>query len=1005
VNSNLIFLGWQTPLVRLAATKVFDLTSSNTRNSALRNHSYNNDVQDNPNNSKTNEAAYLRCCENLSESVILVPTEKSGRKFLELLLAEKIKSNAVPKHVTHSHFLNPPIVITPKHFPRMVLNKTFTPTNNILAEQSGNILPIASNWERYMGWRKALQLTSTSTLNQLTANKIVLNTHSERVLATTIAELHTTVTCSLHSFKDVYRIISGGLISDEEYGIPDSETARWEALSQIEEIYFKVLAEVVQKTDEFDAICRLLKSEIKIPFKQLYVIGLIEQSNVIKQLLELLNPTPIILIGAPESYKNAFTNTGALRPDIGAQICLPSEQCKKVRIKTASSPLNEAELSIAWLNNLAANSEKDINDKHYDKNKNNQKAVFVFNDEESSATFTQILNMAGIPTHLGAILPFRQSRLGLLTDIIVKLADKFSSDVITSAIRNPFIFSWISRQVETNADNLSIISAFDYIATKHVPDIWHPDAIYLSASDSNKEKRISPQLIVKHTLQALQKLISPLVVNTKISPIEACEILLAILFEIIESETLDAEEYSALVQPLINLGNLLHNASKETLELSSCAEHIGDILLLLENSAAFPVDLHGEGLEVIGWLELPLNDATNVAISGANEGLLPKKSAISTDSFLPDSLRRRLGLPNDTSQLERDAFILKQVCNSRDSVLITAHTRSLNDTPRLPSRLIVQGSASQAAQRYLEFFSLSENSEHTLSIPNGTIFDASNLLQWQTPLPEEGAVFLRPLSASSLKLYQQCPYRFYLRYILNLRGFTDSFIELSPQIYGNLIHSIHYEAGKKELSGDVSPESLETLFTETGETISEAQFLPYPTVATKVQLVHLADSILAMAKTFNTFRLQGWKPWAVELKITSLIENIPFLAVIDRVEYHQQTKSFRIIDVKTGYTGGGSLSKHSSLKKRDGSWKDIQLPMYAVLLRDFLKEQNVEVQNIESCYLTFSSNSHPIIINFSDEELDDALSFILTIAKKARYGPYMPPSTLPFNDEFKRLII
>ena len=142
----------------------------------------------------------------------------------------------------------------------------------------------------------------------------------------------------------------------------------------------------------------------------------------------------------------------------------------------------------------------------------------------------------------------------------------------------------------------------------------------------------------------------------------------------------------------------------------------------------------------------------------------------------------------------------------------------------------------------------------------------------------------------------------------------------------------------------------------------------------------------------------------MELRITSSIEYIPFLAVIDRVEYHEQTKTFRIIDVKTGYTGGANILKYSSLKTRDGSWRDIQLPLYAVLLRNFLKEKDIEVKNIESCYLTLTSNSSPNIFNFSDEELDDALSFILTIAKKARNGPYMPPSSLHFNDEFKQLI-
>jgi ATP-dependent helicase/nuclease subunit B len=61
-------------------------------------------------------------------------------------------------------------------------------------------------------------------------------------------------------------------------------------------------------------------------------------------------------------------------------------------------------------------------------------------------------------------------------------------------------------------------------------------------------------------------------------------------------------------------------------------------------------------LDLQGWLELLWEDAPHVAVAGLNDGHVPE--AIVGDPFLPEALRERLGLKNNSTRLARDTYIL-----------------------------------------------------------------------------------------------------------------------------------------------------------------------------------------------------------------------------------------------------------------------------------------------------------------------------------------------------------
>ena len=58
--------------------------------------------------------------------------------------------------------------------------------------------------------------------------------------------------------------------------------------------------------------------------------------------------------------------------------------------------------------------------------------------------------------------------------------------------------------------------------------------------------------------------------------------------------------------------------------------------------ADVPPDVADDAVELLGWLELPLDDTPAAIITSFNEGFVP--TSLNSDLFLPNELRRRLGL-------------------------------------------------------------------------------------------------------------------------------------------------------------------------------------------------------------------------------------------------------------------------------------------------------------------------------------------------------------------------
>src|SRR5262249_47973609 len=113
--------------------------------------------------------------------------------------------------------------------------------------------------------------------------------------------------------------------------------------------------------------------------------------------------------------------------------------------------------------------------------------------------------------------------------------------------------------------------------------------------------------------------------------------------------------------------------------------------------ALLPESFDERALDVLGWLELPFDRAASMVVLGLNEGFVP--AARAADPWLPDGLRRALGMPGGDARLARDKSMLAQLVARRRELVLIVGRRDARGDPVAPSRAILATSGTTLARR------------------------------------------------------------------------------------------------------------------------------------------------------------------------------------------------------------------------------------------------------------------------------------------------------------------
>ncbi|MHB8974697.1 MAG: PD-(D/E)XK nuclease family protein [Pirellulaceae bacterium] len=337
-------------------------------------------------------------------------------------------------------------------------------------------------------------------------------------------------------------------------------------------------------------------------------------------------------------------------------------------------------------------------------------------------------------------------------------------------------------------------------------------------------------------------------------------------------------------------------------------------------------------IELLGWLELPLDAAPVLIATAFNEGRVP--TSVNSDLFLPNSLRQQLDLLDNRRRYARDAYALSVLLASRTEVTFIAGRYSADGDPLIPSRLAFATDPETMARRAREYFRAEAAAEPQprSGHPAKPVAATSGFVVRKPPRLAQP---ITSVSVTAFRSYLACRYRFYLRHVLNLAPLDDVAEELGPDTFGTLIHDVLGRFGADPLHTATDPDKIRHFLHHALNQYVTSHYGSDHLAALEVQIAQARARLDAFADWQARWAADGWEIKHVE---TSGGKNSAGLQIdenlvmtlrgrIDRID--ERDGQWVLFDYKTGDTAKTPQETHF----RSGKWVDLQLPLYVDLAK------------------------------------------------------------------------
>jgi hypothetical protein len=362
------------------------------------------------------------------------------------------------------------------------------------------------------------------------------------------------------------------------------------------------------------------------------------------------------------------------------------------------------------------------------------------------------------------------------------------------------------------------------------------------------------------------------------------------------------------------------------------------IQLLLRQTADLQQsrEIADDGIDLVGWLDLPLDDSPLLVLTGFNEGAVPQSMA--GDAFLPDSLRTRLGLKDNRFRYARDACALHAILQSQRELVVTFGRTSASGDPLSPSRLWFACSPEEIRHRIAWFYAEEQpqappgSDTHTPDTAESSLTRSHSRFTIPAPVPQPAPA---KIPVTAFREYISCPYRYHLHRELGLQAVSDDVREIDALAFGNLVHDVLKYFGESPLHNAHDPEAIQRLLIETLHRLAAEQYGRTRSATVNVQLRMLENRLIAFSSWQAAEARAGWRILYRE----KYIEDPDFTDIkgrrillhgrIDRIDRHEKSGEYRVIDYKTSEKANSPKASH----RRNDEWIDLQLPLYRRLAR------------------------------------------------------------------------
>lgn len=875
-----------------------------------------------------------------------------------------------------------PVIITPQYF---------------FCSHDGKRTP--SNTQKLLFWAEAIRKTpSLSFLFPCAAdedkNFLWYLDKAEQIsmLADTVASIGLTI-------ED--------LISNHQ-SVVSEEFNRFDELSHIEHSYFQILEKAGMEDENKLKIESALNPKLPTGISKVIFIAVSDPIPVVCESINLLSSIADveIWINAPPELECAFDAFGRPNHDYWKDKNLDIANFEE-SVSLIDSP---SDLSVDFVNLIAEKNSSGKSEINLDD------ISVIMPDTSLEPSIRRSFLSHDIETYNPSGKKLDEYQPFALFKVITDFITHQDYRSFAALIRNADFLSYVS----------TLVDGFDYAVLFSLTDEIQNEFMPLSFLDIIKVSEQKKEL-PKSYLETLVIIINFLKQSTDNS-LHALQIMKTI-YEAIPIELQDG--FSDAVNSIVNAVKEIKEARKFSPELSKT-----DIALLLikniQNITLFPSQKEGT-LPLRGWLELQWEEADRpfTFIVGMNEGIVP--SVTTSDIFLPDSARKKIGLPCNDSRFARDAYILQTVINSHKGGsplnFVVMKTNQKGEYLK-PSRLLLQTQNQDAFYARLNYLFR----HGSMSFEHNKIGLSEYPLRYYIPAKSLKDNRLR---VTDFKSYLECPFRFYLKRILGYEGeIDDTKTDIDEAQFGTICHDILKDLGNKLNNSDEG--DLKTLLeikllqakSKFPSSIPvEFSFYSLQQRLRKALDVMIEDRAAGKWKVFDTekpFRLTldseklaNWLGESIGKKFLFTISGR-----IDRMDIGANGKSLRVIDYKTGNvpetpekehykaisarTDESLLNEYSSfeLNGKKYRWTDLQLPLYAIILSEMDEFRSYTVTDCSYFVIPKAVTDTKIVTwpNIGAEELSAAKKCVAGIILNIANGIFWPPSAKVKYDNYEKLL-
>lgn len=902
---------------------------------------------------------------DLANVVVVVPGGRAARRLLELVVTKAQEDELL---------LTPPAIVTPEGFPELLYEAKW-PFADVLTQQ--------------LAWVEALRSAPRELVAEFLPHPPE-RADIQRWLAIgeTLRRLHLELAAD---GLDCEQALKG---ADRVEGFMEHE--RWQTLQKLQRRYHDVLDRLELWDVQSARLVAIKQREIATD-KELVLIGAVDLNRTQRAMLDLVAAGSetraeqvTALVIAPPDMAERFDEHGCLIPAKWTEAELPLTDEQVVRV---DGPAEQTEAITRWLGSLAGQYRAD-------------QIVIGMPDEKLVPHVERQLSQCGLKARWAIGKQLAETGPYRLLKVAADYVTRRRFRDLAALVRHPDV--WERVQLSSKGRGEDFLTVLDGFAEERLPA--HLDAERLT-KEKDKEENAARVLGI---YSAVEELVAPL--SSKSRPLaEWAEGLREVLAAVYGKRELDREQehdrYLALALTQIAEGlDGLARVPKELQPLVDARQACRIVLTGLVGEG-IPPTAEPESMEMLGWLDLPLDDAPATIVTTFNEGWVP--SSATADAYLPNRLRQALGLLHNDRRLARDAYATALLAASRQNLKLVVARRDSQGNPLAPSRLLFLTTPDKIVERACRFFGVLPPQAPRRNLLDAQPSFATRVKTSTTPLavpqPDALETSLAALSVTKFRDYIACPYRFYLRHIAKLQTITDGADELDGGAFGGLAHLVLEQYGRadeaKSARSEGNPQKIAEYLQDKLTHVAFARFgkeSVRPAVLLQVEQIRLR--LAAFAEWQAGRNREGWRIVFSEdsaerrsLETKWPVDDKPFLLQgrIDRIDYHESLRRLCVLDYKTADRGDDPGRTH---RKKD-EWVDLQLPLYRHLIRDAKLPPEVATDAaVELGYIVLPldvKSAGLLLADWDTPTLESADEKAREIVRAIRNSEFWPPTSPP----------